>query len=415
MDNNTTAAKTLGNNSAPVKKLSNVRAIMVLVICMAIMITSGFANFKFPPILTDLLAFYGIEMGAFSIVMSVFQWVCIIAMLPVGLFLSRFSPKISGIIGALGILVGNVVGMFAFNIPLLVVGRVIEGLGYCILQVLTQSLVTTTFENNPLKGSATGILNTGMLFGQMIHYNVAPRIADSAMGIRGVYMYIIIVIAVLTVLWAILIHGDVNTISQPNKPTISKAEKRLHTLSVYRNRDMLLVALACALIRVAVAGVGTYIPAYLEFRGMDTVTASGITSIGTALGIASLILYGVISDALKTKRKLMIFSCFSVIAVYLCLMKLPLGIIVIAIVLYGTLPRAFTTLTFSCYPEIFEDHSLIPVAHSMVHFFMNIVSAVGTIVFGYVIEKAGYDALWYLVIILGVLGGILWVFVRKVK
>ena len=54
-------------------------------------------------------------------------------------------------------------------------------------------------------------------------------------------------------------------------------------------------------------------------------------------------------------------------------------------------------------------------AHSLVHFCMNLVSAIGTIVFGYVIELMGYDALWILVMILGVLGGILWIFVRKVK
>ena len=412
MDNNA-SAKTLGNNS-PAQKISNGRAIMILVICMAIMIASGFAQFKFPPILTTMLEYYQIDMGAFSIVMSVFQWVCIIAMVPVGLILSRISPKLGGVIGAVAIVVGNLAGMFASTIALLVIGRIIEGLGYCILQVLTQSLVTNAFKDNPLKGSATGILNTGMLIGQMIHYNVSANILKFGGGLRGVYMYIIVVVAVLAVLWAILISGKTQAVS--TGPQLSKAEKRKHTLAVYASRDMWLVAIACALIRVAVAGVGTYIPAYLETaRGMTNAAASGITSIATALGIISLIAYGTVSDILKTKRKLMIFSCFSVIAVYLCLMKLPVNIIIIAIILYGTLPRAFTTLTFSCYPEIFDDPSVIPVAHSLVHFCMNLVSAIGTIVFGYVIELMGYDALWILVMILGVLGGILWIFVRKVK
>lgn len=402
------------NNNATVQKQSTpARAIVILVICCAIMVASGFSQFKFPPVLTTMLEYYQVEMGAFSIVMSVFQWVCIIAMLPVGLFLSRVSPKLGGVIGAVAIIVGNLAGMFATSIALLVVGRIIEGLGYCILQVLTQSLVTTSFKDSPLKGSATGILNTGMLFGQMIHYNVAPYALEAG-GLRAVYMYIIIVVAVLAVLWAVLISGKSQAVS--GAPKLSKAEKRMHTLAVFRSRDMWLVAIACALIRAAVANVGTYIPAYLEVvRGMSKATASGITSIATALGIVSLILYGVLSDAMKTKRKLMIFSCFSVLVVYMCLMKLPVNLIIVAIVLYGLLPRAFTTLTFSCYPEIFEDQSVIPVAHSLVHFCMNLLSAIGTIVFGYVIQFLGYDALWYLVMALGVAAGILWIFVRKVK
>lgn len=403
-------------NNASVKQHTPASAIVILVICCAIMVASGFAQFKFPPILTTMLEYYQIEMGAFSIVMSVFQWVCIIAMIPVGLFLSRVSPKLGGVIGAVAIIVGNVAGMFATTVALLVVGRIIEGLGYCILQVLTQSTVTTAFKDSPLKGSATGILNTGMLFGQMIHYNVSANILEAGGGLRGVYMYIIIVVAVLAILWAILISGKAQTAAGSGAPQLSKAEKRKHTLAVYRSRDMWLVAIACALVRAAVANVGTFIPAYLEVaRGMDKAAASGITSISVALGIGSLILYGVVSDVMKTKCKLMIFSCFSVVVVYMCLMNLPLNMIIIAIILYGTLPRAFTTLTFSCYPEIFEDQSVIPVAHSLVHFCMNLVSAIGTIVFGYVIQYMGYNALWYLVMGLGVAAGILWIFVRKVK
>ena len=388
------------------------KAIVILILSTAIMMAAGFANFKFPPLITDFLAYYGIEMGALSIVMSVFQWVCMIAMLPIGLLLSRYPAKLTGVVGAVCIILGNVIAIFAVNIGLLVVSRVIEGLGYCVLQVLTQSLVTTAFQNSKAKGTATGLLNTGMLFGQMIHYNVAPRIMLTA-GLEGVYLYIIAVIAVLAVLWAILIRGSME--ARPGA-VVDKAEKRRKTLAVYRTRDLWLVALAFAIVRLAVANVGTYIPAYLsEVRGMSMVNASALTSVSTALGIAALILYGTVSDAMKTKRKLMIFSCFAVIAVYLCLMHLPMHLLIIPIILYGTLPRAFTTLTFSCYPEIFEDRSLIPVAHSIVHFVANIFTAVGMIVYGYIIQYAGYDAVWYLVIVLGVIAGILWIFVRKVK
>ena len=174
--------------------------------------------------------------------------------------------------------------------------------------------------------------------------------------------------------------------------------------------------MAFAIIRLAVVNVGTYIPAYLQqVRGLSQTQAAGLTSISTALGIAALILYGTISDALHTKRKLMIFSCFAAVVVFFCLMKLPVSLLLIFIILYGTVPRAFTTLTFSCYPEIFDDQSLIPVAHSMVHFIANIFTAVGTIIYGYVIQYAGYDAMWYMVLVYAAIAGILWIFVRKVK
>lgn len=399
-------------NQAIQSRQAHTKSIIVLILCTAIMMAAGFANFKFPPLVTTFLSYYGIEMGALSIVMSVFQWVCIIAMLPVGLLLSRYSPKSTGAVGAACVIAGNIIAIFADTIIILVVSRVIEGLGYCILQVLTQSLVTTTFKDSKAKGSATGLLNTGMLFGQMIHYNLAPRIVESG-GLRGVYFYIIGTVVVLTILWLILIQGKSPVAAAV---PVDKVEKRRKTLAVYMTREIWLVALAFAIIRLAVVNVGTYIPAYLQqVRGMTQAQASSMTSISTALGIVALILYGTISDALHTKRKLMIFSCFSAVLVFFCLMKLPVGLLIIFFILYGTLPRAFTTLTFSCYPEIFDDQSLIPVAHSMVHFIANIFTAVGTIIYGYVIQYAGYDAMWYMVLAYAAIAGILWIFVRKVK
>ena len=387
------------------------KPVVVLVLSTAIMIASGFANTKFAPLLTDFLAYYNIEMGAMSVIMSVFQWIGIIAMLPVGLMLSRYSPKITGFIGAFGIIIGNVLAIFADTIALLVISRILEGLGYCVLQVLTQSIVTTSYKDSKLKGFATGILNTGMLFGQIIHLNLAPRVIRT-FGLNGVYGYIIAVVSILAILWLFLIYGDLTAPAQVE----SKAEKRRKTLAVYRTRDLWLVALAFSIIRLAVVNTFTYVPAYLStVRGLDMVVASALLSITTGLKIASFMGYGLIMDGLKTKRKVMIFSCFSVLLVYLSLMNLPLHLIIIFIILYGTLPTAFTTATFSCYPEIFEDRALIPVAHSMVHFVANIFTAVGTIIYGYMIQYLGYDSVWFAAIGLGVTAGILWIFVRKVK
>ena len=42
------------------------RSVVVLILCTVIMMAAGFANFKFPPILTDYLAYYGIEMVVLS-------------------------------------------------------------------------------------------------------------------------------------------------------------------------------------------------------------------------------------------------------------------------------------------------------------------------------------------------------------
>lgn len=195
----TNTAKNLNSNESQYKPVPFSKAIVILVISTLIMIAAGFANFKFPPILLNVMQHYGIEMGAMSVVMSVFQWVSIFAMLPAGLVISKLSPRFSGVIGAGFIILGNVVALFASTVLLLVIGRIIEALGFCLIQVLTQSVICSVFRSSKFLGTATGIMNTGMMFGQIIHFNIAPRVVLNS-GLNGVYTYIIVCIAVLAVL-----------------------------------------------------------------------------------------------------------------------------------------------------------------------------------------------------------------------
>lgn len=399
---------------------SMAKAIVILVISTLIMIAAGFANFKFTPIVGNFLQEYGLDMGGMGIIMSVFQWVCIIAMLPAGFMISKIVPRWSGVLGCACIILGNLVALLASSIAALVVGRIVEALGFCLLQVLTQSVVCAVFKGQKFLGTATGILNTGMMFGQMIHLNVAPRVAQ-VYGLNGVYTYIIVAIAVLAVLWLIVINADImRMVDESNKTqkaqALTKTETKSKKWSVYKTPQIWLIAVGFSLVGGAVGRAGQYIPEYLSAnRGLDSVEAAGLVSISTALGIVIFVVYGALADLLKTRRKLMIFSCLSVVAVYLTLMYLPMGMIMVFIVLYGTLPRAFTPLTYSCYPDLFDDGQLVPIAHSVVHFTGNVIGATLTVVFGFIIEHLGYDALWYFCIILGVAAAVCWYFAKKVK
>ena len=168
----------LDNQNNSYQTISPKHAIMILVVSTLIMIAAGFSNFKFIPILLNFMETYHLEMGAMGVVMSVFQWVCIVAMLPAGFVISKMSPRYSGVLAIAFITLGNIVGLFAGNVGLLVLGRVIEALGFCLIQILTQSVISSVFRGSKMLGTATGILNTGMMFGQIIHFSLAPTVAN---------------------------------------------------------------------------------------------------------------------------------------------------------------------------------------------------------------------------------------------
>lgn len=396
-------------------------AILILVVSTLIMIAAGFSNFKFIPILVNFLEFYHLEMGAMGVVMSVFQWVCIIAMLPAGFIISRLTPRFSGLLSLGFIILGNIVGYFAGTVALLVLGRVIEALGFCLIQILTQSVISSVFRGSKIMVTAVGILNTGMMFGQIIHFSLSPRIAQS-MGLSGVYLYIIITIVVLAIIWCLAINKNITQsiarkkADQGVKASMSRKEKTEKKMLVYKTPQIWLIAIGFSLIGGAVARVGQYIPTFMTTEmGIDQIKAGNLNSLATVLGIAAFILYGIVADKLQARRKLMIFSCLSAVVVYLCLMYLPAGLILVFIILYGTLPRAFTTLTYSCYSDLFEDNDQIPIAHSTVMFVGNIIGAALTAAFGYIIQFAGYTVLWWVCIILSIIAALCWVAIKKIK
>ena len=172
MENTATGTPNSGYQQIPMKQ-----AILILVVSTLIMIAAGFSNFKFIPIVVNFLQEYQLEMGAMGVVMSVFQWVCIFAMIPAGFVISRMASRYSGVLAVAFIVAGNVVGLFAKGVAALVVGRVIEALGFCLIQILTQSVISSVFRGNKMMATAVGILNTGMMFGMIIHTSLAPTVA----------------------------------------------------------------------------------------------------------------------------------------------------------------------------------------------------------------------------------------------
>ena len=270
--------------------------------------------------------------------------------------------------------------------------------------------------------TAVGILNTGMMFGMIIHSSLAPSVAQSS-GLRGVYLYIIITIVILAIIWFFAINKKIETAIKSTiaerdakKGELSKKEKWAKKVEVFKTPQLWLIAVGFTLIGGATARVGQYVPTFMtQELGIDQITAGHLNSLTTFIGIAAFIIYGILADKLHTRRKLMVFSCLSGVVVFLCLLYLPAGLIMVFVILYGLLPRAFTTLTYSCYPDLFADNDQIPIAHSTVQFVGNAIGAALTAIFGFVVQYSGYTVLWWICIALSVIAAVCWFFAKKIK
>ena len=127
-----------------------------------------------------------------------------------------------------------------------------------------------------------------------------------------------------------------------------------------------------------------------------------------------MIAFGFISDKLHTKRKIAIVSFFAGAGAYFLLGILSPSFMFIWVILWGTFPRSIAGMTSASAADIAEVPTDIPVVNSI----KNTISQVGSILlgilYGFTIQWFGYQVTIFIIAAEMVLGGICWIFAKKI-
>lgn len=403
MENSTTT----GNGSSEFSKTRVVVMIAAILFCT---LAHGFGNFKLIPMQQPIMDFFGIAEGAYGVINTASHYVSIFCAIPIGFIVRKLPCKWTAPLGLAICITGMMIQVLTTNFIVFVVGRVIEGGG-----MLITTLVSTSFSQNLVPRSRISVWSSLLILLGVVPQIVITRVGTSLMatGIRFQVIFAAIagLYCISAIVWILCIPAKARVYGRASSQKPTKEQ----TMRIYKNPSNWLIAIAGIMTNAVTTVFAAYILKYWISKGLTQDQAANLYTIFTFVGMGSMIAVGLLSDKLKTKRKLAIPAFIQAGIALVVLTFLPANLIWIYIPLYCTLPRGITGLNSASAVDIAEVPTDMPIVNS----FKNTVTQIGSVVFGlsfgFIIQKFGYDFGVYVLAGCMAVGAICWIFAKRVK
>ena len=376
------------------------RAWLILAALLLFSIAAPLNQFKVPPIMPLLIESLGLSLGNSGLLMSLYAVTGLILALPSGVILQRAGYRATGILAGGSTALGAAVGALSQSTGVLLASRVVEGIGTSFMAVLAPAIIAQWFAAEH-RGTAMGIWAAWVPIGTAAMLILAPGIARAS-GWRVVWWIGAVYALAATFLYLVIVR--------PRRSASSDASKagpapRVDSSQVLRNVDVWLLAAAFGAFTAAVIGLSTYMPTFLnEQRGLRLAQASLLSSVPTLITILSAPAGDALSDAIGSrKRPFLVGLALAVILLPLMGALDVTGIIALVIVqglVFGLIP----TNIFAAAVQAAEDERQSGMAMAMIMVGQNGGMLLGPVVFGALVEGAGWQAAFASLSVLATLG-----------
>jgi len=361
-------------------------------------VVAAFGQFKIPPIMPVLMQTFHIDLTQAGSLMSIIAVIGLILALPTGIILQRLGSKATMII-ALGLMTaGSVAGALSATFVPLLMSRVLEGIGIGLISVAAPATIAMWFPPDK-QGTPMGIWATWVPVGSVAAYNLAPILAPS-LGWAGVW-WVGAGVALITIVFSVLL-----IIRAPvSEPMDAPDRATLRLRDALSNRDIWLLALEFACFNLALIGLATYYPTFLnQVRGYPLGQAAFIASITTILVLVSAPAAGWFSDRIGSRR--LVFALpFLAVAVFLIFPFRVTGWQIIAImVVQGLIVGAIPTATFAAAAEIMRKPEWAGLGLAVVLMGPYLGQLLGPILFGEIVQRFSWATAGYMMIPFCLLG-----------
>lgn len=389
---------------------SNARVITMIGAVIFISIIIGFGNFKFMPMQNAIMEYFHIAEGAYGYLNTASGWITVIFAIPMGFLVRKLPCNVSVTIG-FGVAIGGIfVQTVAESFVLFVIGRMIEGAGSGMIALVTGSLILNLVPKHRISIFSSVMIFAGILPQVVMTKGGTALMQNSGLSFQQIFTIICIVYMATLVIWLCLVPFSlkIHGVGSAAKPT------REQTIRVIKNKSGILVAVANVFLTFTTITWTAYVIKYLTLKGLSPTKAADVYSTVTIVGLVSMLVFGVVSDKLKTKRKLAIVAFVSGAVAFVLLAVLPANLIWIYVCVWGTLPRSGAGMTSASAADIAEIPADVPIVTSIKNTITQVGSIVGGILMGYLIQYCGYDFTIYCLAGGSLIGAVCWYFAKRV-
>ena len=224
-------------------------------------ITIAMNQFKVPPVMVEMMHTLNLDMVAGGMVMSVYALTVILLVFPAALVLSKLGAKTTGLLAIGCAAVGPLVGVLTSSFHLLLISRVIEGVGSAFISVVAPTIIAGSF-NEQERGKPMGIWAGWVPIGVVLIFNLAVPLCTMFGDWRSLWWCCAVLNTIFFILFFACIEKDAP--ASVSRSSLGDAQKNGSGLSAFKNIAILALGLAFFGTAFRDIGFSTWAPKYFQ-------------------------------------------------------------------------------------------------------------------------------------------------------
>lgn len=340
---------------------------------------------------------------------SVFCVMSIIMAFPAAAITNRLGVKMTCFFSMVCAIIGSLIGVFSTSITMLMISRVVEGIGAGLISIAVPSIISMWFPPEK-RGLPTGIWSSWQFVAQALCFFFGVSITNS-FGWQGIW-WSGLVLAVIAACLCLLIVG-----TPASGQGYSSAEDNAASLSIRQglhNRSVWMASLSMFCFCFACFGFVTWAAeCWATTLGLTIDLANRYVSIFAIVSLPVVILVGMLLDRVN-HRRFGIFASLGYIFAVAASFLLPSAEFVLPfVIIYPFFEGSVSTCLWTIIPQTVRESKNVPVAVALFTLTSNAGMLIGPPIVGSVIEAFGWKAGAIPVALIMVIGTIFMFYVKE--
>lgn len=380
------------------------RAWVVATIAIIASILISANSNKLPATMSLVIPALGIDTGTAGNIMSLNGYVgFVLAFVAASIIIMKFGTKKSTLMVLGCAVTGAVISAFATDYIVLVVGRLIEGVGYACIGTVVPVLFSEWFPPSK-RGVPMGIFSVWVPLGSMFVMGTSGFFFTEAdpTSYHAVFWFVAALLAVITVVWAVAVRNpEVSYLDQESGPNAEKPK----VSEGFKSLSCWVAMVAFAAFALGTACVMNFETLYMvQTMGMDQASANGMLNVANIAVVVGGIGIGFVMNAVKSNKGRLgiLVACSAVLgACFAVAYTVSDALLVPWLIVFGLSNGVVPAIFFTMVAEIAPRPALASVSSTL----MSCGQCVGGILFGIVgavVTAAGWAACTGLLVGVGV-------------
>ncbi len=343
--------------------------------------------FKVPPTMVLVMKEMNAGLGVAGLLMSMVGLASTVLALPGGAIMQKIGPKKLGLASIAFALVGNILGAVSQSMSMLLVSRLIEGIGFGMIGLVVPAIIAAWFPAEK-RGLPMAIWTLWISIGMLAIFNVTNVIVPS-FGWRGVWWFATILFVAAAIIFGLFIKLP----EAGENPEMDTPAEKVSILEGFKAPGAWMLAIIFCVFGFGNGAFTGFYPTYLvKSLGMNMAVANSYSSVATVGMMIGGILMGIILNRIKNKNHgIVMIACLIITGIffYFQFKITSVAVVLPFMIAIGIVFQMIPPIIFTMAPDVATRVETIPATMGIIMVGQNLGGIFSTAVVGAVVERAG--------------------------